>query len=221
MGEPDESIFVSTHSRPKAAGCDTPRRCLNCRCFNSQPPEGGWQKFIQTQFPTIGFNSQPPEGGWPLEALPYAATQAVSTHSRPKAAGHDYTPSLPTLPVSTHSRPKAAGLAAKFFLPGNVCFNSQPPEGGWAGFLPVALQQSVFQLTAARRRLATSFPTATKARPFQLTAARRRLAAVSYAGYSVAMFQLTAARRRLGWRSAFEVGKHPSFNSQPPEGGWV
>ena len=33
---------------------------------------------------------------------------------------------------------------------------------------------------------------------FQLTAARRRLAAVSYAGYSVAIFQLTAARRRLG-----------------------
>ena len=35
--------------------------------------------------------------------------QAVSTHSRPKAAGTLFVPTLAEKPVSTHSRPKAAG----------------------------------------------------------------------------------------------------------------
>ena len=82
------------------------------------------------------------------------AHTAVSTHSRPKAAGSGVTvPSL-YFGVSTHSRPKAAGtglgkkplLAFEFqhtaarrrlvLLPVldlsvNPCFNTQPPEGGW------------------------------------------------------------------------------------------
>ena len=34
------------------------------QCFNTQPPEGGWQ--IKTEFisRTVSFNTQPPEGGW-------------------------------------------------------------------------------------------------------------------------------------------------------------
>ena len=59
-----ELIEVSTHSRPKAAG--NPWRTLSFRnrCFNTQPPEGGWG------FPAAlcsfrhSFNTQPPEGGW-------------------------------------------------------------------------------------------------------------------------------------------------------------
>ena len=54
---------------------------------------------------------------------------------------------------------------------------------------------------------------------FQHTAARRRLASTfSYTGWSLS-FQHTAARRRLdGIYHAFLV--IPSFNTQPPEGGW-
>ena len=33
---------VSTHSRPKAAGFSRKDYPLHPRCFNSQPPEGGW-----------------------------------------------------------------------------------------------------------------------------------------------------------------------------------
>ena len=76
----------------------------------------------------------------------------VSTHSRPKAAGKAVSASAKVLPVSTHSRPKAAGgfvankgrhrefqlTAARRRLDRRrcrqirgVCFNSQPPEGGW------------------------------------------------------------------------------------------
>ena len=59
----------------------------------------------------VGFNSQPPEGGW----------QNVEG------------PSI-RLAVSTHSRPKAAGYAATSRYGTYSGFNSQPPEGGWTGF---------------------------------------------------------------------------------------
>ena len=37
-----------------------------------------------------------------------------------------------TSAVSTHSRPKAAGQSFYNSRVGAMCFNSQPPEGGWA-----------------------------------------------------------------------------------------
>ena len=58
----------------------------------------------------------------------------------------------------------------------NACFNSQPPEGGWRAGVVVGIGHVVFQLTAARRRLAVG-----------------ALLFESFAG----------------------------FNSQPPEGGWA
>ena len=33
--------------------------------------------------------------------------------------------------VSTHSRPKAAGLKSGLRIRPRLCFNTQPPEGGW------------------------------------------------------------------------------------------
>ena len=33
--------------------------------------------------------------------------------------------------VSTHSRPKAAGRSVSVIHVFIICFNSQPPEGGW------------------------------------------------------------------------------------------
>ena len=80
----------------------------------------------------------------------------VSTHSRPKAAGIWDNKLWRVVPVSTHSRPKAAGTttctfelsmmmfqhtaARRRLVPllsrPNViwiCFNTQPPEGGWDG----------------------------------------------------------------------------------------
>ena len=57
--------FVSTHSRPKAAGKTACLLIPVCRCFNTQPPEGGWGS----------------GAGWARNRT------CVSTHSRPKAAG--------------------------------------------------------------------------------------------------------------------------------------
>ena len=62
------------------------------KCFNTQPPEGGWHPYCPQFFNRAGFNTQPPEGGW-LRLLQSGFKGAVvSTHSRPKAAG----PSRPT-----------------------------------------------------------------------------------------------------------------------------
>ena len=171
------------------------------------------------------FNSQPPEGGW-LSA-PYCLNPSrVSTHSRPKAAGHE--------------RPRA---------PARRCsFNSQPPEGGWVTNKPPSTAPKPFQLTAARRRLACARSliialavVSTHSRPkaagmdkikltpkqeFQLTAARRRLAGAKGADGLPGKFQLTAARRRLDKHNAEDVDSDMvSTHSRPKAAGcmaaWV
>ena len=56
-------------------------------CFNTQPPEGGWNTLNIKVIPPTGFNTQPPEGGWTWYAGGKRTRNFVSTHSRPKAAG--------------------------------------------------------------------------------------------------------------------------------------
>ena len=77
---------VSTHSRPKAAGKLSEPGIGMLDSFNSQPPEGGWIFRQVSAVRQSSFNSQPPEGGWTV-FVEYMPTFAVSTHSRPKAAG--------------------------------------------------------------------------------------------------------------------------------------
>ena len=60
-----------------------------------------------------------------------APQTAVSTHSRPKAAGHRRKGTPWAVRVSTHSRPKAAGVVCVMAAVRAEGFNTQPPEGGW------------------------------------------------------------------------------------------
>ena len=100
---------------------------------------------------------------------------SVSTHSRPKAAGHSVWRYPLFEPVSTHSRPKAAGrLTAE-------CKGVER-----------------FQHTAARRRLGAEMWKAARDWLFQHTAARRRLVVRTSIDKKSMWFQHTAARRRLG-----------------------
>ena len=55
------------------------------------------------------FNTQPPEGGWNKESGARPPVYLVSTHSRLKAAGFDCFLFGFIAEVSTHSRLKAAG----------------------------------------------------------------------------------------------------------------
>ena len=144
---------VSTHSRPKAAGRRYSRLTIPQSSFNTQPPEGGWAVLKNQRFHGFSFNTQPPEGGWQTHnAVGKPATSfntqppeggwinsdfcrkkqpAVSTHSRPKAAGQTwllgclYSESFNTQP------PEGGWKSTTTAKKPRVCFNTQPPEGGW------------------------------------------------------------------------------------------
>ena len=122
---------VSTHSRPKAAGVIKCRLRFYIVSFNTQPPEGGWHTHL---FRCVLFAEfQHTAARRRLVVRPNWAVWCirVSTHSRPKAAGwHGFAVGV-CGDVSTHSRPKAAGIAPVGAHFGHVCFNTQPPEGGW------------------------------------------------------------------------------------------
>ena len=150
-----------------------------------------------------------------------ACKQLVSTHSRPKAAGQTANSFGQIKAVSTHSRPKAAGHDKEDARQNTrkVSTHSRPKA---AGRLP------------SRRR---------PPMPFQHTAARRRLVdaaanAVQSAAVSTHSRPKAAGALRTTWRAKFTVSTHSrpkaaghitpsifftykSFNTQPPEGGWV
>ena len=142
---------VSTHSRPKAAGTDAQIDLLDER-FNTQPPEGGWKARLLVEDQTdVSTHSRPKAAGAYLYTNDkqfsfqhtaarrrLAASQASKaadllfqhTAARRRLAMAFLSSSL-LLSVSTHSRPKAAGALLLSFAPSVLCFNTQPPEGGW------------------------------------------------------------------------------------------
>ena len=133
-----------------------------------------------------------------LAANTFSRHFRVSTHSRPKAAEELQDELERKDKVSTHSRPKAAVPRYRLGKPSILCFNTQPPEGGCPPIALGALEQLLFQHTAARRRLAYPDEEADADEMFQHTAARRRLAP--------ALILTTPS---------------VCFNTQPPEGGWL
>ena len=77
----------------------------------------------------------------------------VSTHSRPKAAATS-APSTWSKWQSFNSQPPEGGCGRAKNHPRRLQrFNSQPPEGGCTVVRTISTAQSMFQLTAARRRL--------------------------------------------------------------------
>ena len=144
---------VSTHSRPKAAGSYLPlqnqvswfqhtaaRRRLGGKPYSPVNPKG------------VSTHSRPKAAGYRRQTTYHP--QTVSTHSRPKAAGFFFEPLDSPDEVSTHSRPKAAGRHLINDRAFRQCFNTQPPEGGWASQVRGLIWHIRFQHTAARRRLA-------------------------------------------------------------------
>ena len=146
--------------------------------------------------------------------------RAVSTHSRPKAAGECDDLVNQVYEVSTHSRPKAAAYRAASLMatlsfqhtaarrrlaatlplgiPVPYRFNTQPPEGGCCcKSFPLHF---VIVSTHSRPKAAGGNP--------------------SVGHTSAVSFQHTAARRRL-LLQILSVAFRNSFNTQPPEGGCI
>ena len=80
------------------------------RCFNTQPPEGGWFCFKLVAKFISGFNTQPPEGGWQkIQEIKKLVWEFQHTAARRRLVQLlQFRQKIE--PVSTHSRPKAAGF---------------------------------------------------------------------------------------------------------------
>ena len=169
--------LVSTHSRPKAAGTCNPRllnawamfqhtaarrrlgrqrrRPSSRCCFNTQPPEGGWQQiYDRLHLPytvsthsrpkaagiykaggcvvTTCFNTQPPEGGWACSVVVNVLNIKFQHTAARRRLALERIFAMETIEVSTHSRPKAAGARRYLLSVQSARFNTQPPEGGWS-----------------------------------------------------------------------------------------
>ena len=101
--------FVSTHSRPKAAGLIS----------------------LIIVYPVrVSTHSRPKAAGAHISSLPKGHAMFQHTAARRRLGCSTYLISIPFL-VSTHSRPKAAGPSWAWCNACFLCFNTQPPEGGW------------------------------------------------------------------------------------------
>ena len=143
------------------------------------------------------FNTQPPEGGW-FTVADLVTRFVVSTHSRPKAAG-------PTV---------AERETAK------MGFNTQPPEGGWSFDWIFKPANFLFQHTAARRRLDFEGNKYTGKGNVSTHSRPKAAGTTKMFCKQWDRFQHTAARRRLAETLKPKTRKR-SFNTQPPEGGWL
>ena len=209
-------------------------------CFNTQPPEGGCACPALKAGAWMGFNTQPPEGGCPSSTAAPAGHCGFQHTAARRRLPTGLIDRISTVDVSTHSRPKAAAHAHPPARGHGRRFNTQPPEGGClvsrritvasgvsthsrpkaaAPVTSIAICKTVFQHTAARRRLRHLPPPRRRNCKFQHTAARRRLRQEGdfFAIWTVVsthsrpkaaaprkpgkpprwMFQHTAARRRL------------------------
>ena len=166
--------YVSTHSRPKAAGACSYTSAFSVWCFNTQPPEGGWIAILKAVLAKAEFqhtaarrrlgrrsfrfrakscfNTQPPEGGW-VEDQQAVKRYGLFQHTaarRRLAERRMYRLRL----GSFNTQPPEGGwhpCGQESYTRG--CFNTQPPEGGWEPQSRHHLICTWFQHTAARRRL--------------------------------------------------------------------
>ena len=144
--------------------------------------------------------------------------------------------------VSTHSRPKAAGYSWHQYQDAFLCFNTQPPEGGWKKPLNILVMSVCFNTqppeggwynmhgagsgwvgvsTHSRPKAAGTEAMANGASAVVSTHSRPKAAGpVADAACRACSFQHTAARRRLEGQPV-QARRCCRFNTQPPEGGWV
>ena len=198
MIEKGKAGYVSTHSRPKAAGCEeTGESFVLAVSTHSRPKAAGYQSvnwlsvthlFQHTaarrrlerahsrSAPPPSFNTQPPEGGW-VHSISSATLHCSFQHT-------------------------AARRRLDLFL---------------HGIHPV----SVFQHTAARRRLVKMSNISFCVSMFQHTAARRRLDDPFLLNAFAADVSTHSRPKAAGLKLSLLFFIYYSFNTQPPEGGWA
>ena len=148
-------LNVSTHSRPKAAAQYSVKRDRFSQSFNTQPPEGGCHPKIIFYFLQYLFQHTAARRRLPWLLQPVISITAKFQHTAARRR-------------LRNNNAKFSGL--------NSCFNTQPPEGGCLSDLSAKITSRRFQHTAARRRLPSHRRVFNERKErFQHTAARRRL----------------------------------------------
>ena len=190
---------VSTHSRPKAAGVILFAHRLNISCFNTQPPEGGWER--------LGIVAK--------DALQFQHTAARRRLGLACSNGFTYAKFQ-----HTAARRRLA-LTTLGDCKSDSCFNTQPPEGGWRVNIPAMSEmfRTQFQHTAARRRLGILSHQCYLKSCFNTQPPEGGWGFAALNHSIISCFNTQPPEG--GW-----VGAHgliaiaACFNTQPPEGGW-
>ena len=122
--------------------------------------------------------------------------------------------------VSTHSRLKAAGRLKPVSKRSISSFNTQPPEGGWSDQWGLPICQSV----STHSRLKAAGPNKSLAHREYWVSTHSRLKAAGQTQARGNRLGLVSTHSRLkaaGYLVGVAWGTPFSFNTQPPEGGWV
>ena len=123
--------------------------------------------------------------------------------------------------VSTHSRPKAAGVRKKPTRPNLICFNTQPPEGGWFSDFFQRCTLACFN-TQPPEGGWTDDPKPGDIAMCQVSTHSRLKAAGPKHGGGM-QYRNVSTHSRLkaaGTELPSKKTKTDCFNTQPPEGGW-
>ena len=148
--------------------------------------------------------------------------EVVSTHSRPKAAGPNIKQTKLTNRVSTHSRPKAAGRTSRPFLSALWLFQhtaarrrlAYDPQYEW-GYELVSTHSRPKAAGRAQALAAKFEQVSTHSRP------KAAGAVPSVLGLSAKAVSTHSRPKAAGIRTVRLIRCIGSFNTQPPEGGWV
>ena len=178
---------VSTHSRLKAAGSG---------------------KGIIHQAMEVSTHSRLKAAGRTLDYVRRAVK--VSTHSRLKAAGTQQRLQRQNIRVSTHSRLKAAGFGRGGYAALAFCFNTQPPEGGWAHKRGIIINRVIVS-THSRLKAAGFQPQTTYYQAVgvsthsRLKAAGASLKSLAPSGFAALISLSSQEKREREYNTAFSV----------------
>ena len=100
------------------------------RCFNIQPPEGGWNRPRNAFRRPYSFNTQPPEGGW-VQAVVAVAVKIRFQHTAARRRLENPTFRCFNFGMFQHTAARRRLAVFHHVKISNGSFNTQPPEGGW------------------------------------------------------------------------------------------
>ena len=145
-------LFQHTAARRRLVALPLYRFCKDS-CFNTQPPEGGWNRAPHNPSDTRGFNTQPPEGGWRFGLA--AGFLVAGFNTQPPEGGWGLNCEMSVCwCLFQHTAARRRLVLFVNIRQIGRRFNTQPPEGGWSPSIREAFTTPEFQHTAARRRLA-------------------------------------------------------------------